>query len=37
MGGEKQPLVMSELGTAADGQWVRRSARTVADSVGARE
>ena len=76
MGGEKKPLVMSDLGcadgcgrqrtangcgelrgrlqtawvqgggwkwvgrrtrTSADGQWVRRSARMVADSVGATE
>ena len=41
MGGEKKPLVMSELG-CADGcrremKWVRRSARTAADGVGARE
>ena len=36
MGGEKKPLVMSELGYA-DGKWVRRTARTAADGVGARE
>ena len=36
MGGEKKPLVMSELG-CADGKWVGRSAQTVADGVGARE
>ena len=30
-------LVMSELGWAADGKWVRRIARTAADGVGARE
>ena len=38
MGGEKTPLVMSELGcaAAADGKWVRRIARTAADGVGAR-
>ena len=36
MGGEKKPLVMSELG-CADGKWVRRTARTAADGVGARE
>ena len=40
-GGEKKPLVMSELG-CADGcrremKWVRRTARTAADGVGARE
>ena len=39
MGGEKKPLVMSELGcaAAADGKWVGRIARTAADGVGARE
>ena len=40
MGGEKKPLVMSDLGftrTAADGNWVRRTAWTAADGVGARE
>ena len=58
MGGEKKPLVMSDLGCAdgcgrqmgaencadgcgrrgwaADGKWVRRTARTAADGVGAR-
>ena len=40
MGGEKKPLVMSELG-CADGcgrqMGVRRIARTAADGVGARE
>ena len=38
MGGEKKPLVMSELGcaAAADGKWVWRIARTAADGVGAR-
>ena len=36
MGGEKKPLVMSDLGFA-DGKWVRRTARTAADGVGARE
>ena len=39
MGGEKKPLVMSELGcaVAADGKWVWRIARTAAaDGVGAR-
>ena len=39
MGGEKKPLVMSDLG-CADGcgrQMVRRTARTAADGVGARE
>ena len=30
-------LVMSELGWAADGKWVRRIARTAAHGVGARE
>ena len=37
MGGEKKPLEISELAvrTAADGKWVRRIARTAADSVGA--
>ena len=52
MGGEKKPLVMSDLGcadgcgrqmgaetarTAADGKWVRRTAWTAADGVGATE
>ena len=39
MGGEKKPLVMSDLAarTAADGKWVRRTAWTAADGVGARE
>ena len=39
MGGEKKPLVMSELGcaAAADGKWVWRIARTAADGVGATE
>ena len=39
MGGEKKPLVMSELGcaAAADGKRVRRTAQTAADGVGARE
>ena len=39
MGGDKKPLVMSELG-CADGcgsKWVGRIARTVADGVDARE
>ena len=58
MGGEKKPLVMSDLGCAdgcgrqmgaencadgcgrrgwaADGKWVRRTARTAVDGVGAR-
>ena len=39
MGGEKKPLVMSELGCAdgcGRGKWVRRTARTAADGVGAR-
>ena len=37
MGGEKTPLVMSELGcvAGADGKWVRRIARTAADGVAA--
>ena len=39
MGGEKKPLVMSDLGCAdgCDGKWVRRTARTAADGLGARE
>jgi len=39
MGGEKKPLVMSELAarTAADGKWVGRIAWTAADGLGARE
>ena len=39
MGGEKKPLHGDErpwLRTAADGKWVRRTARTAADGVGAR-
>ena len=38
MGGEKKPLVRATLAarTAADGKWVRRTARTGADGVGAR-
>ena len=35
MGGEKKPLVMSDLG-CADGKWARRTARTAAGGVGAR-
>ena len=39
MGGEKKPLVMSDLAarTPADGKWVRRTARMAADGVGATE
>ena len=40
MGGEKKPLVMSELGCAdgcGRGKWVRRTAWTAADGVGATE
>ena len=36
MGREKKPLVMSDLG-CAEGKWVRRTARTAADGVGATE
>ena len=40
MGGDKKPLVMSELGCAdgcGRGKWVRRTAWTAADGVGATE